>query len=91
VAVHVFLEGTVIPKGMVALVGHAAVATVEAAQCAVTFKGGVEPGAVGSLVLQLKVPRLTTYLTPFVVCQAAAFCRIVDEHEAPLALAVLHV
>ena len=48
---HVFLEGAVVPEGVVSLGRQATVPTVKAVGCTVALEGGVEPRAVGSLVL----------------------------------------
>ncbi len=89
--VHIFLEGAVVPEGVVTLGGQTLVPTVEAVGCTVTLDGGMEPGAVGGLVLQLKVPQLAANPTPFVVCGAPTLHCVMGQHKAPLTLAVLYV
>src|SRR6266851_4351759 len=90
-ALHVFLEGAVIPKGIVAFGGQLAVRAVEAHQVTVALEGGVEAVAVFCRVFCLGVARDAADPTPFVFGGAAAFHCGVGEHMAPLALAVLHI
>ncbi len=74
---HVLFEGTVIPKGVVALGGQLTVDAIEAQWVAVALEGGVEAAAVFCHMFHLGVPGDATDPAAFVGGGVAALGHVI--------------